>query len=294
MEEEIKKITEKFLNEQKKEGKFLDNILLEVAEFKYNKVYNLVIGLMGILSPTIQLILLFRKDLIDANNIISILIITIAVNAIIFVAGVLLNKVNRYSKLELNNVIIKKNLCKAKAKSYKLNKDIEQMIITQDSMIEKMNKKNINRISKIFIKIKYRYMKLSVKHLNERRKKNKNLVKKIDTLVEKNIDIEKNIDSVDDFKYAIITNIVVGEAVIIIKVLSYLGVAFIDFKYVIKVVVLFYAFTFGQFVLNTILKNFNKLIIIIYKFSKRKIKITKELELEYQQISMFEDGNIEL
>ena len=84
MNDEIKNMIEKLVNEQKKENlsynKFLGNILMEVSEFNFNKLNNLAIVFVGILSPIIPITFLFRKDIVDGMNIIPLLIITITIN----------------------------------------------------------------------------------------------------------------------------------------------------------------------------------------------------------------------
>ncbi|MBW4863329.1 MAG: hypothetical protein KZY57_10945, partial [Paeniclostridium sp.] len=62
---------------------FLDEILNEVSKLEFNKIYNLLFAIVGLICPSIPIIFLYRQDVIKKFDLIGTLIIAITINSII-------------------------------------------------------------------------------------------------------------------------------------------------------------------------------------------------------------------
>ena len=299
MENDIEKIKKEVDELKKREldnkinGGVFENILSDIAQFKYEKFYNLMVGIIGIASPTIPIVFLYRRDLMEDNNIIFILVITIIINIIIFVFCVISNRIYKSSRTILNHrsinlriVISEISIIKSEKASYKLNKKSELML-------EKSNNFNEMRtINKVFFKLQLSFIEKSINKfkikINKRRRNNI----KVRNDIEKLRRAAKNKDEDDDFRFVISLNTIIGVLIIFYKAMSYLGMNFINFKYIIRNTMIFYAVIVSRGIITEIISFFIKLLIILCNVKLYKAK--NKTELQCEQISMFEEIDREL
>lgn len=271
----------KKLSEENRNIGFLENMLLDLSQSKYDKFYNLMLIIIGISSPIIPITFLFRRDLLNENNIIYILIITIIINIIIFIFCIIFIRVDRSYGQKLKYNIIDLKTTKLEVSNYKLHKLITKLEYRKNLSIYSGKFKFINMI---FIKFNNIYIKLIKKYVKIKINKIEKSTKKIRIMMKKYIyGIEKKDDSLD-FKDAIVLNTVAGAEVILMKVISYLDVNYINFKYVIILTITMYLFIAIKAIIKSVLKVIIKIITLlyrlIYKDNLKKIQAVKETNIE--------------
>lgn len=290
MNDEIKNMIEKLVNEQKKENlsynKFLGNILMEVSEFNFNKLNNLAIVFVGILSPIIPITFLFRKDIVDGMNIIPLLIITITINTIILILGTIFYRISLISELDAYKSRILKLNIKIEMKITKVDKNVCKVEKQNNNAIIKNNilhliKYKLWRIERLNIKLKKLVLKYEIKDKEVNGERYKLEEKKIE-----NIEIKKK-ESSKDFMCVVIMNTVIGAMVVLLKSITYFGVISINFKFILATTLMIYGVFILKFVPCMFIEEYNNKMIKIYeKIMVKKIKLKNN---NYEQINMFKE-----
>lgn len=280
--DEFKKILD-----EKKDGEFVYSLLSDIVELKYERLYNLMLGIMGIASPIIPIIFLFRRELINEVNIIFILIISIIINLIIFVICIIFVTINRQFGENLKYNIIALKATRLRVNNYKqriIIKKIECRTILLENKISK-NIEKIDFIKKIFLKLQTIWIKKTVCKVESKSKKIDKNIEEIETLIKKyEYEIEKKDKSID-FIEVIVMNTIIGGTVVLLKAISYLGVDYINFKYIIKFTIIMYLFIASRFIFKYIFKLIIKIIILLYRIIYNG---------KFEQKKVFKDNNIEL
>ena len=219
----------------------------DISNFQYGKIRNLMMGFLGVLSPMIPLVFLFRKDLVESIDIIPLMIIIIVVNCLLFVHLLTLNMLRRSSELSIKRYDIQKNLNKIEYLHSKLNLLFEKDNTKKDKLIKK-NRKNEKLIAKCKLKIK-KYEEFIADKTEEEQKR-------------------------DDYIITVTMNNVIGAILVFIKSLTYL-----DYKYTFKNAIFLMIVIYGSIF---ILGIFYDVVAFIYKKNSefneyRKNKIDKKI-----------------
>ena len=217
---------------------FLDEILNEVSKLEFNKIYNLLFAIVGLICPSIPIIFLYRQDVIKKFDLIGTLIIAITINSII----ALLCRIS-ITSIKNNLIECKKYKCKI------INLNLNKNIIKLSKMLEvNFNNKNIKKELK----------RIRIKVINF-----KNTIRKLDTEIE---EMSKNLTFIE----AILYNIILGAIILIFKALSILGIIHVSFKIILKCCLFIYFF---MFIYDVILCFYKSILEIrLNKLNKRNIK----------------------
>lgn len=294
-DDKLNKKIEDLIRKNKDARSFLDSILFDVVSLECEKLLNLIIIIIGLLSPIVPLIFLFRKDLIDSMNLIAILIISILINAIILVMGIMLNggirqKKIRYliSKLEKKTLSLelKRKRNKSGINKFKLMLDKSVKINKHNNCQKYSNKKGL------FLKIRFLYLELYAKYLEAKSKKITNSSNTINSQVE---NIKKKIDNKDqkeDLYFAVTVHLIMGIMIIAYKTTQYLGLLNIDFRYVLQGLLIMYIIIYGRCLIFEILNRYYNIISLIYREANKK---REDICFEkYKQVSIFDNEMKEL
>lgn len=247
-EESYEKIIERQIEEIQKNNAVkgaVDSIILDIAEFKYDKLYNLMLFIIGISSPVIPITFLFRSDLLEKDNIIYILIITIIINIIIFIFCTIVNRLNRWAKIYLSAKVIEYYMFKIKKINDKLMKQMERnkKIIMRFNRNKSNNKLNRFPRERLIIRNNNKMIKIvdiTANKIDIYREKSEKHMEYYRNEISKRKNKEDKKDEIEDFKGAISLNTMVGLVVIIAKSTSFIGVDNINFRYIIIVAMTMY------------------------------------------------------
>lgn len=126
---------------------FKDMILFDISESEFRKLNNILLVILGSISPSMPLILLFRVDLIERINMILLLIILISTNLITTIIVVAFYDIAIRFKLDF----IRSNIEKIKIK---ININIKKNKKNKKKRHKRLNKKLYNLNSKYISKEK--------------------------------------------------------------------------------------------------------------------------------------------
>lgn len=88
-------------------GSAIDMILNDLLVFKFDKLINIIMALIGMLCPFVPIIFLFRKDIVIEIGFWQILLITVLANCIVLIWIFLLGLVNKTFKIDMLDLKIK-------------------------------------------------------------------------------------------------------------------------------------------------------------------------------------------
>lgn len=286
---------EDLIRKNKDVRNFLDSILFDVVSLECEKLLNLIIIIIGLLSPIVPLIFLFRKDLIDSMNLIAVLIISILINAIILVMGIMLNGGIRQKKISYLISKLEKKTLSLELKHKRNKSGINKFKLMLDKSVKINKHNNCQKDSNkkgLFIKIRFLYLELYAKYLEVKSKKITNRSNIINSQVE---NIKKKIDNKDqkeDLYFAVIVHLIMGIMIIAYKTTQYLGLLNIDFRYVLQGLLIMYIIIYGRYLIFEILNRYYNIISLIYRAANKK---REDICFEkYKQVSLFDNEMKEL
>ncbi|MGL4572014.1 MAG: hypothetical protein ACRCVJ_13225 [Clostridium sp.] len=202
---------------------FWNICLNEISELKFDKTHNILIVLIGVSSPIIPLIYLYKKYLFEKMELTEILVIGVCINLILLFMIKYINNLKNLLKIYCQYLKLDLEMSSIKASKVLLKKSFK-------SVANNMKNKNIDKPTKIKLKL----TKLS---LDRAEKGYSNLNVIVAYLKDKKTyEVFEN-----DFINAIITNIIVGAVVILIKLATFVNIIDINFKGVCWILILLYS-----------------------------------------------------
>lgn len=224
-------------NLEKNNISFLDKILNQLYELDFSNIKNLMVVILGITSPLLPLIFLYRRDLVKELELTGVLIFALIINSILIIFDTIIYKIKCKKDLELM-------LIRAKI----ISKNTEDLINSnQLSNIYVLNKNN--QLDEQLDKIE------KAEQSSQQIKNNLDILKNICKTIKLRLNEIKNEKSYENnsFEMAFLNNIVIGLIVIIVKFLSYLNICNISLKNL--VIIIFSGYCGGIVILiSTILK----------------------------------------
>lgn len=210
---------------------FLDEIISDVSELEFKKIHNLIFSIVGLLSPTVPLIFLYKQNVVKEFSLIGALVISITINAII----VLFLRV-LFLFMDTTCLYYKVNRMSIRIKFYRKK---SRKLDSKEEFIEKILEKEKNKFELLLLKF---YLKI-------RRFKLKSFDKKISRLERKykKLNVEYELSKEKDYfnmnrcvQCAILFNLITGASIIFFKVLTILNWININFKQILIVILLLY------------------------------------------------------
>ncbi|HAT4302983.1 TPA: hypothetical protein I9089_003126 [Clostridium perfringens] len=219
---------------------FLYEILNEVSKLEFYKIYNLLFAIVGLICPSIPIIYLYRQDVIKKFDLIGTLIIAITINSIIALLCRIIVTSTRTKSIQCKKY-------KCRIINIKLKKSITKL---NENIGTNLNNKNIKKYLK----------KIKIKSINL-----KNTIKNLDNEIE---ELSKNLTFIE----AILYNIMFGAMILLFKVLSILGILYVNFEIVLKSCLAIYSFM----IIHNVILSFYKSILEI-RLSKLNQKLANNI-----------------
>ena len=240
-------------NLEKNNKTFVDEILNELSELDFSKIKNLMVVCLGILSPLVPLIFLYRRDLLKELELIGVLILALTINSILIMFNTIIYKLKERKDIELllmktetmvekdrdiiscfellNKFYDKKILIKCLEKDFSCIDDLKE----NNELIEQLEK--VRDILLIKDGIIINEEEIYIQGNNSKKILEEN-IKKINKRLEgiKNKKVYEN----ESFEMAFLVNIVIGLIIIILKVVSYLNIYSMSLKGILIVIIMGY------------------------------------------------------
>ena len=216
---------------QNENKNFLDEIINDVSELEFKKIHNLIFSIVGLLSPTVPLIFLYKQDIVKEFSLIGVLVISITINAII----VLFLRV-LFLFMDTTCLYYKVNRMSIKIKSYR-KKSIK--LDSKEEFIKKILEKEKNKFELVLLKL---YLKIRELKLKSFDKKISRLECK-STKLNAELELSKEKDDFNMnrcFQSAILFNLITGASIIFFKVLTILNWININFKQILIAMLFLY------------------------------------------------------
>ncbi|MDU4320142.1 MAG: hypothetical protein E7I47_12620 [Clostridium sp.] len=277
---EDKKIEEleKEINNLKNNKSFVEQILANASKLEFININNLIQSVLGLLSPVVPILFLYRSDVINKINITGAIFIGITINAILLIGTSVIFQ-SLIISMMTGTVIRAEKINSFNKFAIKLfHKDTKKLEMYVDERVRSIKENGDYRKYRIRINI-LRVKGGIFKFVLTRS------TRKVDNLIYKFKKIKEKDDNLI-FYFSVFWNILLGGTVVLGKMLTYMELSSINFQGMLKQISICFLLIAIYGLVLKVLRIYNKIMKKIYDSINKKKIIESQVE-QYEQLGFF-------
>lgn len=277
---EDKKIEEleKEINNLKNNKSFVEQILANASKLEFININNLIQSVLGLLSPVVPILFLYRSDVINKINITGAIVIGITINAILLIGTSVIFQ-SLIISMMTGTVIRAEKINSFNKFAIKLfHKDTKKLEMYVDERVRSI--KENGDYSKYRIRINILRVKGGIFKFVLTRS-----TRKVDNLIYKFKKIKEKDDNLI-FYFSVFWNILLGGMVVLGKMLTYMELSSINFQGMLKQISICFLLIAIYGLVLKVLRIYNKIMKKIYDSINKKKIIESQVE-QYEQLGFF-------